>query len=109
MKCPFCKIRLPVQVYHFYTTFVCQNEECEFHGMPKFQAVYNNYPTYLQSKSLILGPYYIQICYLTKTTKISLLDVVILLDSVVVPRIIEPDLRDVSKAINKIRKLMVFS
>lgn len=109
MKCPFCKSRLPPLVYHTYTTFVCENEECEFHGMPRFRTVYNNYPTYLRAKTIILDNYYIQIDYTTNTTRISLLDVVILLDPVVVPCIVDPDLSDTAKASAKIRRLMVFS
>lgn len=109
MKCPFCHTRLPAQVYQTYTTFVCENESCEFHGMPRFQTVYNNYPTYLLSKTYILDTYYLQVDYVNETTRVSLLDVVILLDPVIVPCIIKPDLRDVAKAAAKLRKLMVFS
>lgn len=109
MKCPFCRSRMSAQAYDFYTTFICLDKSCLNDDMPRYQAVYKNYPTMLWSKTYMLDKYYIQVDFLENTTIVSVLDVVILLDKVTIPHAINLDLKDIPVAANKIKKLMIFS
>ena len=109
MKCPFCRSRMSAHSYDIYTTFICLDESCLNDDMPRYQVVYKNYPTMLWSKTYMLDKYYIQTDFIENITKISVLDVVILLDTIIVPHAINLDLKDIDSAARKIRKLMIFS
>lgn len=109
MKCPFCRSRMRAQAYDIYTTFICLESGCINDDMPRYQVVYKNYPTMLWSKTYMLDKYYIQVDFLEKITKISVLDTIILLDTIIIPHAINFDLSDIPIAAQKIRTLMVFS
>jgi len=77
--------------------------------MTRYQLVYNNYPTYLHNRVIMLGQYYIDISYEEQITKISALEACILKDTIVISMAMNLDLNDIPATHQKIKTLMVFS
>jgi hypothetical protein len=109
MKCPFCQSRLKVWPDIFRTSYGCDNPKCEQDAMPRYIVGYNNYPTYLVTRTLMIDDCYIQIDYRNKCTVISKLIGYILLDSVQIPRALDIDLKNPRSIMIKIHTLMTFS
>jgi len=77
--------------------------------MPRYQIAYNNYPTYLISRTFMLGHYYIQIDYPNDKTTISKLEACFLFDTVELLRALPVDFKNPQALLDKISTLMVFS
>ena len=109
MNCPFCNARLKVWEGDWKTTYGCDDHSCEVDGMTRYKVSYYNYPTYLISRSFMLDKYYIQIDYTANTTTISTLYYILLKDSVVIPRALAVDFKNMKGLLNKIQTLLLFS
>jgi hypothetical protein len=109
MLCPLCKAKLIVLEFDSYNAYACANEACANDDMPRYIAEYNNYPTYLISRALMIDKYHILINYPNNKTTISVLEACILLDPVVIPKALYINLKDPYSIINKLKTLMLFS
>lgn len=109
MNCPLCHAKLKIWVEDYYTNYSCIAPDCINDDMPRYIAKYNNYPTYLLSRALMLGKYHIVIDYINKTTTISVLMACLLLDSVTIHKVLSINLKRPYDIIHKIKTLMIFS
>jgi hypothetical protein len=109
MKCPFCKARLQVWQEMFHTTYGCNQIGCVVDDMPRYQITFNNYPTYLLSKTFILDKYYIQIDYPNNKTTVSKLVACFLIDTIQLERCLAVNFNNPQDLINKINTLLIFS
>lgn len=110
MQCPFCRSKLIVRTQQLHTSYYCDAPDCVVSGdMARYEANYQNYPTELISRALIIGNTNIQIDYVNNRTVISRLEACFLFDSVEVPRALEINLKNPYELLDKIRMLMIFS
>jgi hypothetical protein len=77
--------------------------------MPRYQVAYNNYPTYLISRTFMIDIYYVQIDYKNNKTIVSRLYACFLLNSVEVPKALNFDRDNPQNILPKINTIMVFS
>lgn len=109
MKCPFCNSRLMVWKYDFHTTYGCDAACCVNDDMPRYQITYSNYPTALIARTIMLDKHYVQIDYQNDRTTVSVLEVCVLIDRVILPKALDINIKDMIGFSEKIRTLMVFS
>lgn len=109
MRCPFCKSRLKPLNFVWHTTYYCESEDCVDSDVSRYEATYNNYPTYLMSRTFRLGDCYIQIDLKNNKTVISKIMACVLFDIIEIPRALEVNLKNPSELLKKVRTLMVFS
>lgn len=92
------------------TSYYCAAEACIVGGdMPRFQAIYQNYPTKLIRQTVMFEKHYLVLDYETNVTTVSKLDYCIRFDPVDVPRIIKVDYNNPQNTIEKLETLMLFS
>lgn len=109
MKCPFCGSKLEVWTDVLHTVYGCAASGCVNDDMPRYMAKYNNYPTYLVSKTFMMDDLYIQVDYKQNYTIIHRLEACCLFDSVQIPRALDVSMKNPKDIIPKIRILMTFS
>ncbi len=110
MRCAFCKSKLDVWPYPLHTTYGCMNKDCINDDMPRYQVTYNNYPTFLISRTFMFkDDWNIIVNYRDNCTIVSKLMACIIYDSVQIPRALDVDLSNPYSIIPKIKTLMTFS
>lgn len=109
MICCFCSNRMRVYTHHFHLTLACVHKGCVVDDMSRYEITYNNYPTYLLSRNIILNNFYIQIDYRNNKTIISRLAACFLVDSIEIPKALSLDTKNPYDLLTKIKTLMVFS
>ena len=109
MRCPFCYLKLDAYSYIIETSYCCDDNNCMRDDMSKYQLVYNNYPTYLVSKSFMIDKYYVQCNYKDNITIVSNLEACFLMNSIKFKQILKFDFNNKSDIINKLKTIMVFS
>jgi hypothetical protein len=106
--CPFCNQVLTFKSTPALTDYSCQNESCRIHKMPRYS--YTDSEGVLATERIILSDsIYILIEHLRNRTTISKLEVVLISDHVIIQSIININLKDPQKAIDKVKTLLLFS
>ncbi len=93
----------------YHTTYGCDSVVCAVDDMPRYQISFNNYPTYLLSKTFMLDNFYVQINYYANETVISKLEACFLFDTVILPKALPVDFHKLQDFLNKINTLLIFS
>jgi len=106
--CPFCHQRLSIWIEEYHTAYICDNIDCINDDMPRYQIIYNNYPTYLISHVFMYDKYYFQISYINQTTTISTLQGYFLTDTIEIPKVFPIDFDNLDEFLNKIKGILVF-
>ncbi len=109
MNCPFCNKRLQIWKYLQFTTYSCEFKKCLNDDMARYQVSYNNYPTYIISKTLMIDKYYVQIDYKNNKTVLSILIKCFLIDSLEINNILDFNKNKKDDFLNKIKMLSVLS
>jgi hypothetical protein len=106
--CPFCDQEMRFSSGPTLADYSCQNEVCNFHKMPRYSITYSE--GILAVERIILSDsIYILIEHLRNRTTISKLEVVLISDHVIIQSIININLKDPQKAIDKVKTLLLFS
>lgn len=109
MICPFCHSKLKPYRAVFHTAYSCEAEKCLNDEMSRYEATYNNYPTYILSRVFMFDKHYIHVDYKAQRTEISKIDSCILMDVVVIPGVLHVNLKQPHDILKRIKMLMVFS
>lgn len=109
--CPFCDKKMEERVFSLshHSWCGCTNAGCEFHGQPRYQTTTSSADNKIISESFILDTYYISIDYVENTSKISTIDVVILLGTITLPKAIFFNLKNLKETLTKIKTLLMLS
>ncbi len=106
--CPLCQGTLSKHDNKTFITYLCDG--CAYDGMPKFIYNYDVDEKELISSVWWLDDYYIQTDYVAKTTRISKIEVCMLLDAFLWPSgILEVDPKDPFKTARRLDVLVMFS
>ncbi len=105
--CVLCKTELKHHDNGWFYTLLC--EGCEVDHMSKFQASYQKSDDKLIYMVWWIDDIYIKIDYLKQETQVSIIDVVILLNTFTMDHALEIDHDDPSATARRLNNLMVFS
>ena len=105
-SCPFCHEDLTTEVYNSHSWRGCF--KCEYHGQSRYQIVWVTRDK-LESETFMINKYYVKIDYENNLTKISTLDVVILLGTITLPQAIVVNVKNYDETLTKIKTIVTFS
>jgi hypothetical protein len=117
MICPFCHHPLLESLCYKPPKFnkiknkslYCNAENCLIEGdMPRY-SIYLNDDSEMVNETYYIKPYYVQASCEENLTIVSVLNVIVLLDSVVIPRCLNLNFDDINFTLEKIKVLMTFS
>ena len=100
---------MPMYVYPTHSWKGCISEKCEFHGQPRYQSVWMTDSSEPRSEQFIIDTYYVQVDYKLNFTKISTLDVVLLIGTITLPQAISFNLKNYDETLTKIKTIIIFS
>jgi hypothetical protein len=110
VNCPLCGLVMnEYNLSNLSTSHMCEDKSCMFHKMPRYKIRLDARTNLRLSEIIIMDPFYVEIDFLQKTTKISKLDVVMLSDTIYIAHALHLDLQNYSAALDKIRLLVTFS
>jgi hypothetical protein len=112
MPCPFCHSLLDKYEYEAHAAYECENKACLNDDMPRYKMVFINRCCVSETVMFQEEGLYIQLDHAVNRTVISKLEVCMLTDNVIIPKILEFNKYEhdaLPKLLSKVKMLMVFS
>jgi hypothetical protein len=111
MICPLCRCKLTVidLSKNSYIMQACLETSCYKFRFPRYEVIYDRWPTTLNSRSIVLDNYYIELDYKNSNTTISKLEICFIADSVYIPYLLSFNVLQPKDLLKRINILLPFS
>lgn len=108
INCPFCDRKLCTRNWlKNVTHYVCENADCEYHSQSRYAESWSE--DKIVTQIFMLDKFYIKVDFEENTTTISELDVIILLNTVIIPRAQIFNVKNYQASLDKLKLMLTFS
>lgn len=116
MNCPFCDLMMNKSVVEFgfiaqnEINFNCYNSKCMVYKMSRYHTIFTSVPDgEMLLENFIMDNFFVWIDKRDNFTEISRLDVIILKDTVVIPKVLDFNLKNTKETLDKLKFWVMFS
>jgi len=108
-NCPFCDTELATSEDTVLSDAWCNNEDCWFHGMPRYRTKYHTESNQLFSECFMIAEFYVEVSYFFKATIINKLEVCTKEPIFQLNKAIQFNLKNSQDTLDKLRVWVTFS